>query len=52
MEMKYYISVGTVKMILFRRLRPTPILVDHDTDCVRNIISLSFYTYEERLNQR
>jgi hypothetical protein len=37
-------------MILFRRLRTTLILVDNETGYVGNLISLSFYGYEERLN--
>jgi hypothetical protein len=33
---------GYWKTILFRQLRVTQILVDHETCCVGNIISLSF----------
>jgi hypothetical protein len=40
------------KMILFRWLRTTLILVDHETSCVGNHISLSFHAYEECPNQR
>jgi hypothetical protein len=29
----------------------TPILVDHETDCVGKLISLYFYAYEECPNQ-
>jgi hypothetical protein len=37
---------GYCKMILFLQLWVTPILVDHETDCVGKIISLSFHAYE------
>jgi hypothetical protein len=40
------------KTILFRRLRVTPVLVDHETGCVGNLISLVFHVYKERPNQR
>jgi hypothetical protein len=39
-------------MILFRRLRVTLISVDHETDCVRKLISLIFHIYIECPNQR
>jgi hypothetical protein len=29
-----------------------PILVDHETSCIRKIIYLSFHAYKERLNLR
>jgi hypothetical protein len=38
------------KMILFRWLRVTPILVNHETDCVGELISLVFHVYKERPN--
>jgi hypothetical protein len=38
-------------MILFQELWETPILVDHETDYFGKLISLSFHTYEECLNQ-
>jgi hypothetical protein len=34
-------------MILFQQLRATPILVDHETGCIRKLISLSFHAHEE-----
>jgi hypothetical protein len=40
------------KTILFRRLRVTPVLVDHETGCVGKLISLVFHVYKERPNQR
>jgi hypothetical protein len=43
---------GYWKMILFRWLRVTPILVDHETDCIGNLISLVFHVYRERPNQK
>jgi hypothetical protein len=39
------------KMILFRWLLVTLILVDHETSCVGKIILLAFYAYEEHPNQ-
>jgi hypothetical protein len=33
-------------MILFRRLRVTPILVGHETGCVGNLLSLAFNVYK------
>jgi hypothetical protein len=42
---------GYWKMILFLRLRPTPILVEHKTDCIGNIIYLCFHAYKECPNQ-
>jgi hypothetical protein len=41
-----------LEMILFRRYQTTLILVDHETDCVEKIISLSFHAYEEPPNWR
>jgi hypothetical protein len=38
-------------MILFLRMRVTLILVDHETGCIRKIISLSFYAYKKYPNQ-
>jgi hypothetical protein len=29
----------------------TPILIDHETDCIENIISLSFHVYKEHPNR-
>jgi hypothetical protein len=43
---------GYWKTILFPWLRETLILVDHQTHCVGNIISLSFDAYKERPNRR
>jgi hypothetical protein len=40
------------KMILFQWLWTTPILVDYETNCVGNLIFLSFHAYEERPNRR
>jgi hypothetical protein len=39
---------GYWKTNLFLRLRMTLILVDHETSCIRNIISLCFHAYKER----
>jgi hypothetical protein len=39
-------------MILFLWLRATPILHNHETSCVRKIISLSFHVYKEHPNWR
>jgi hypothetical protein len=33
------------KSVLFRRLRPTPILVDHGSSGIGKVISLSFHAY-------
>jgi hypothetical protein len=38
------------KTILFWWLRVTPVLVDHETNCVEKLIFLSFHTYEEHPN--
>jgi hypothetical protein len=43
---------GYWKMILFRRLRATLILVDHETGCVGKFTSLVFHAYEEHPNWR
>jgi hypothetical protein len=43
---------GYWKMILFLRLWATPILVDYETGCIRNIISLCFHAYKEHPNRR
>jgi hypothetical protein len=51
-EKKILHFYGYRKMILFRRLWVTPILVDNEIYCVGNIISLSFHAYKERLNRR
>jgi hypothetical protein len=40
------------KMILFRWLQMTLILVDHETGCVVNLISLALHAYEEHPNWR
>jgi hypothetical protein len=40
------------KMILFQWLWMTPSLVDNETICVGNIISLSFHEYEDHRNRR
>jgi hypothetical protein len=37
---------GYLEMILFRRLWATTLLDDHETHCVRKIISLSSHTYK------
>jgi hypothetical protein len=34
-------------MILFRRLRVTPILVNHEIGCIEKLISLAFHAYED-----
>jgi hypothetical protein len=39
-------------MIVFQWLWTTLILVDYETSYIKNVISLSFHAYEERLNQR
>jgi hypothetical protein len=39
---------GYWKMILFPQFRANLILVDHETGCIGNIISLSFHAYKER----
>jgi hypothetical protein len=39
---------GVWKPILFWWFRKTLILVDHETTCVRNLISLAFHAYVER----
>jgi hypothetical protein len=41
---------GYWKTILFRWLRVTPILVDHETDCVGKLISLAFHISKEHPN--
>jgi hypothetical protein len=43
---------GYWKTILFRRLRMTPILIDHETGCVEKLISLVFHVYKEGPNRR
>jgi hypothetical protein len=43
---------GYWKMILFQWLRPTLILVDHETGCVGTSTSLSFHSYKEHPNWR
>jgi hypothetical protein len=44
---------GYWKIILFVQLRMTPILVDHDTDCIeKNIMSLYFHAYKKHSNER
>jgi hypothetical protein len=43
---------GYWKTILFLQLRVTPILVDHETGFIGNIISLYFHAYKERTNWR
>jgi hypothetical protein len=40
------------KPVLFRRLQPTPILVDHGTGGIGKIISLAFHAYVDDPNQR
>jgi hypothetical protein len=43
--------VGTVKQFCFNNCGKTLILVDHETSCIGNLISLSFHAYEEPPNQ-
>jgi hypothetical protein len=43
---------GYWKTILFWWLRVTPILVDHETDCVGKLICLAFHVYKEHPNRR
>jgi hypothetical protein len=52
MERKYCTFVGTVQRFCFDDCGVTPILVNHETDCIGKIISLSFHAYKERPNRR
>jgi hypothetical protein len=50
MEMTYCMFVGTRKWFCFNKLWVTPILVDHETGCIENLISLAFHAHEEHPN--
>jgi hypothetical protein len=53
MKIKYCMSVDTRKWYCFDDCEGgTPILVDHQTGCFGNLISLVFHAYQERQNQR
>jgi hypothetical protein len=47
-ENRWHSTRNFWKSALFRRLRPTPILVDHGTGGTGKIIFLAFYAYADR----
>jgi hypothetical protein len=51
-EKKILFASGYCKLVLFRRLLVTLILVDHETGYVEKLISSALHAYEERQYQR